>query len=223
MATATRRFAALLPLVVALVLPWRATRENALFSLGAGLFYGLLGWVEHNRVLGSFGAVAANLALLVLSLSEGLTGFDVYLASLGLCALVVVHLFRDSMTRDAAMALRSAGAGLGYAPAALTLVLQVGNAQSDYYPLGFAAACLAGIAAGMWFHIRAYLTLGLGFLLLDLGTLLVRASLRNQRLGFFVLSLTGLAILSAMVFYTLHRERVSRGLVRLRRALGTWD
>jgi hypothetical protein len=66
------------------------------------------------------------------------------------------------------------------------------------------------------------LILGLAFLLLDLGTLLVRASLRDQRLGFFVLSLTGLAILSLMVAYTMHKEKVRAGLRRLHRALSGW-
>ncbi len=222
-ASAASRFAALLPLLVAFLLPWQATPENALFSLGASLFYGLLGWVERSRILGTLGAVAANLALLVLFLSEGLTGLDVYLAPLGLCALIVVHLFAGGMSKDARFALLSAGTGLTYAPAALAIVFQVGNARSDYYPLGFAAACIVGIGAGMWFHIRAYLALGLAFLVLDLGTLLVRASLRDQRLGFLVLSIAGIAILSAMVYYTMNRDRVTRALVRLRRALGTWD
>ena len=74
----------------------------------------------------------------------------------------------------------------------------------------------------MWFHIRAYLMLGMAFLLIDLGSLLIRASLHSQRLGFFVLSLTGLMILSAMVTYTMHREKVRAGLARLRHALKTW-
>ena len=215
--------AAALPIVIAQVLPWQATRETALFTLGTSVFYGLLGWVERSRILGTVGAVAGNLALLVLSLSEGLRGFDIYLAPLGLCTLVVVHLFQDGMTAEARQAVRFLGTGLTYAPAALALVLQAGNAQSDAYPLVFAGACLIGIVAGMWFHIRAYLVLGLAFLLLDLGALLVRASLRDQRLGFFVLSITGLAILSGMVAYTMRKDEVRAVLRRLRGALSTWD
>jgi hypothetical protein len=119
--------------------------------------------------------------------------------------------------------LRFAGTALTFAPAALAIVLQIGNARSDIYPLGFAGACIIAILAGMWFHIRAYLVLGLAFLVLDLLTMLVRASLADQRLGFFVLSLTGLLILAAMAAYTLRKEQVRRTLRRVRRALSTWD
>ncbi len=221
-ATATRRFAAGLPIAIAIALPWQASALNALFALGSAIFYGLLARIERSRLLGAFGGVAANLALLVLSLSQGLGGADIYLAPLGLCVLVIVHLFQGSLTADARGGLRLVATALTYAPAAIALVFQIGNAHSDWYPLAFAGACLVGIVAGMWFHIRAYLMLGMAFLLIDLGSLLIRASLHSQRLGFFVLSLTGLIILSAMVTYTMHREKVRAGLARLRHALKTW-
>ena len=172
--------------------PGRRGALNALFALGSAIFYGLLARLERSRILGAFGSIAANLALLMVSLSQGLGGADIYLAPLGLCMLVIVHLFEGSLTADARGGLRLAATALTYAPAAITLVLQIGNAQSDWYPLAFAGACLIGIAGGMWFHIRAYLVLGLAFLIIDLGSLLIRASLHSQRLGFFVLSLTGL-------------------------------
>ena len=222
-ATATRRFAAVLPIGIAIVLPWQATTQAGLFSLGAGLFYGLLAWVERNRIMGTLGAVAANIAVLILLLSQGLRGFEMYLAPIGLCTLIIVHLFADEMAAEARGTLRFIGTGLTYAPAAIALVLQVGSAQNDYYSLGFAAACVIGIGAGVWLRVRAYLVLGFGFLALDLGTELVRASLRNQRLGFFALSFAGLTILSAMAAYTLQRDKIRRRFEHLRRALATWD
>ena len=223
LATATRRFAAALPIVIALILPWQATRETGLVSLGASLFYGVLAWVERNRLLGTLGAMAVNIAILLLSLSQGLRGFEMYLAPVGLCTLIIVHLFADSMAAEVRSTLRFIATGLTYAPAAIALVLQVGSAQSDYYSLGFAAACIAGIGAGVLLRVRAYLVLGFSFLLLDLGAELVRASLRNQRLGFFALSFAGLVILSAMAAYTLQREKLRLRFVRLRRALATWE
>jgi hypothetical protein len=222
-ATATRRFAAVLPIGLAIVLPWQATTQAGLFSLGAGLFYGLLAWVERNRIMGTLGAIAANIAILVLLLSQGLRGFEMVLAPIGLCTIIVVHLFADGMAAEVRGALRFIGTGLTYAPAAIALVLQVGSAQNDYYSLGFAAACIVGIGAGVWLRVRAYLILGFGFLALDLGTELVRASLRNQRLGFFALSFVGLAILSAMAAYTLQREKIRQRFAVLRRAFATWD
>jgi hypothetical protein len=222
-ADATRRFAAILPVLAAVVLPWVASNDAAIFALASSALYAALGWAERSRVLGTFGAVAANVALLVASLTQGLDGFDVYFVPLGLLLCVVVHIFADVMEPAVRVGLRFVGTALGFAPAALAIVLQIGNANTDGYPLGFAGACLVAVVAGMWFHVRAYLVLGTTFLLLDLGTLLVRASLRDQRLGFFVLSAAGLAILAAMAGYTMRKEQVRAALRRLRRALRGWD
>ena len=194
------------------MLPWQASALNALFALGGALFYGLLARVERSRLLGAFGGVAANLALLVLSLSQGLGGADIYLAPLGLCMLVDRPPVRRQPDRRRARRAAPGGDRADLrARRRSRWCCQIGNAQSDWYPLAFAGACLAGIVGGMWFHIRAYLMLGLAFLIIDLGSLLIRASLRSQRLGFFVLSLTGLLILSAMVAYTMHREKIRAG------------
>jgi hypothetical protein len=222
-ANATSRFAAALPFLLAFILPWEATTDNALFVLGTSVFYAALGWVEHSRLFGTFGAVFANVALLVLALSQGFDSFEIYIVPLGIFTIITSHLFAETLPIDSRIALRFIGAALTYAPAGLALVFQVGNAQDDFYPLGFAIACLFGTVVGMLFHIRAYLTLGLGFLILDLATILIRASLLDQRLGFLVLSVTGLVILGVMVGYTLKKDQVLATLKKLRGALSTWD
>ncbi len=62
-----------------------------------------------------------------------------------------------------------------------------------------------------------------GFFTLDVVANLVRASLRNQRLGFFLLSASGLSILGGMVLYTLQKDRVHQALGRLRARLRKWE
>ena len=49
------------------------------------------------------------------------------------------------------------------------------------------------------------------------------AGLRDRRVGFWVLSLSGLVILGAMVVSTLKGEEVRRLVERLRRQLRAWD
>jgi len=222
-ADAVRRFAGLLPLGMGAALPWQATADNALWSLGAAGMYAVLGRAGGSRAMGALGAVAGNLALLQAALAQGFSGFEVWFGALGLLAVVLSHLYADVLQPGVRAGIRTAGAALGYGPAAVALLWQLGDAQNDWYPLGFAAACLVGVAVGAVLRVRAYLLLGAAFLLLDLATALVRASLRDQRLGFVALSCSGLLVLAAMVLWSTRRAQVQAAVRRVRRVLGRWQ
>jgi hypothetical protein len=222
-AAATRRFAALLPLGVALVLPQEATLSTAMAAAGSAILYGTLGYLERSRLLGSLGAAAGNLALLLFALSRGLQGVEVWLAPAGLFVLAIAQLFAASLAHPSRVTLRVVGSLLLYLPAATQIAFQVGNAREGAYPVVFGLACLVGVAAGMVLHIRAYLALGVTFLVLDVVASLVRAGLRDHRVGFLLLSSAGLAILGGMVFVTLRREAVRGWMARWRARLRAWD
>lgn len=222
-AVATRRFAALLPFAVALILPQEASVSSALAAAASALLYAALGWVERSRLMGSLGAAAANLALLLFALSSGISGAEVWLAPMGLFVLALSQIFASTLQHGARVALRVVGALLLYLPAALQIALQVGNARDGIYPVVFGLACLAGVAAGMLMQIRAYLALGVGFLVLDVVANLAHAGLRDHRVGFLVLSLSGIAILGGMVFTTLRREAFRAWIGRWRTRLRGWD
>lgn len=222
-AEATRRFAALLPLGVALVMPQEATVSTAMAAAGSALLYGTLGYLEKSRVLGSLGAAAGNLALLLFALSQGLQGVEIWLAPAGLLVLAIGQIFGESLAHPSRVTLRVIGSLLLYLPAAAQIALQVGNARDGAYPVVFGLACLTGIAAGMMLHIRAYLALGLSFLVLDVVASLVHAGLRDHRVGFLLLSAAGLGILGVMVFLTLKRDAVRAWTARWRTRLRRWD
>lgn len=222
-AEATRRFAALLPLGVALVMPQQATVSTAMAAAGSALLYGTLGYLEKSRLLGSLGAAAGNLALLLFALSQGLQGVEIWLAPAGLLVLAIGQIFGDSLAHPSRVTLRVVGSLLLYLPSAAQIALQVGNARDGTYPVVFGLACLTGIAAGMMLHIRAYLALGLSFLVLDVVASLVHAGLRDHRVGFLLLSAAGLGILGVMVFLTLKRDAVRAWTARWRTRLRRWD
>ena len=134
-------------------------------------------------------AAAANIALLLFALSSGISGAEVWLAPMGLFVLALSQIFASTLQHGARVTLRVVGALLLYLPAALQIALQVGNARDGIYPVVFGLACLAGVAAGMLMQIRAYLALGVGFLVLDVVANLAHAGLRDHRVGFLVLSL----------------------------------
>ncbi|MFE8600904.1 hypothetical protein [Archangium violaceum] len=220
---ATRRFAALLPVGMALVLPSEATQEAALLAGGSGLLYAALGAVERSRLFGSLAATACNAALLIAALSMDMEGIEIYLAPLGLLLLMLGQLFTSSLPRVARNAVRILGGMLLYVPAAAKLTLQIGQAADGTYAFVFGAACLLGVALGMVLHIRAYLALGTLFLTLDVAATLVHAGLRDHRIGFMVMTLAGLSIVGGRVFATLRRQELDRWLRGVRVAIRGWD
>jgi hypothetical protein len=220
---ATRRFAALLPLGMALVLPQEATGEAALLAGGSGLLYAALGAVERSRLFGALAAAACNAALLVGALSMDLEGLEVYLAPLGLLLLMLGQLFTSSLPQAARNAVRVVGGLLLYVPAAAKLTLRLGLAEDGTYAVLFGAVCLLGVGVGMALRIRAYLALGTLFLTLDVAATLVHAGLRDHRVGFGVMTLTGLTIVGGRVLATLYRQRVDLLWRRASVTLRGWD
>jgi hypothetical protein len=222
-ADATRRFAALLPLLMWLVLPGEATHQVALLAGGSGLLYAALGAVEHSRWFGSLAAAACNLALLIAAPAFGLDGLEIYLAPLGLLLLLLGQLFTSSLPQGARNAVRVLGGLLLYVPSAARLSLQVGMAEDGTYALIFGGACLIGVMVGMVLQIRAYLALGTLFLTLDVVANLVQAGLRDHRVGFMVMTLTGLSIVGGRVLATLKRQQLDLWMRRVRVELRGWD
>ncbi|RKH89593.1 hypothetical protein D7Y21_10015 [Corallococcus sp. AB045] len=220
---ATRRFAALLPIAVALILPADATGDAALFAGGSGLLYAALGAVERSRMFGAFAAAACNLALLIAALAFGLEGLEVYLAPLGLLLLMMGQLFTSSLPHAARNAVRILGGLLLYVPAAAKLTASLGESEDGTYAIVFGAVCLLGVAVGMALRIRAYLALGTLFLLLDVVANLLDAGLRDHRIGFLVMTLTGLTIVTGRVMATLKRQEWDLLLRRVRVQLRGWD
>ncbi|WP_244237121.1 hypothetical protein [Corallococcus llansteffanensis] len=220
---ATRRFAALLPIGIALVLPGDATGEAALLAGGSGLLYSALGAVERSRMFGAFAAGACNLALLIAALAFGLEGLEVYLAPLGLLLLMLGQLFTSSLPHAARNAVRILGGLLLYVPAAAKLALRMGESADGTYALVFGAVCLLGVGVGMALQIRAYLALGTLFLTLDVVANLLDAGLRDHRIGFLVMTLTGLTIVGGRVLATLKREEWELLTRRVRMQLRGWD
>jgi hypothetical protein len=220
---ATRRFAALLPIGMALVLPGDATGEAALLAAGSGLLYATLGAVERSRMFGAFAAAACNLALLIAALAYGLEGLEVYLAPFGLLLLMLSQLFTSSLPQAARNAVRVLGGLLLYVPAAARLAMRVGESSDGTYSLVFGGVCLLGVAVGMALQIRAYLALGTLFLTLDVVANLLHAGLRDHRIGFLVMTLTGLTIVSARVLATLKRQEWELVVQRVRVGLREWD
>jgi hypothetical protein len=223
LAASLKRFSAVLPLALPFVVSPQEDFDAAFAGAGAAVLYGVLGWVENSRFLGTLGAACANLTLVLLALSQGARGVEVYCAPLGLLMIMTAHIYGNTIQHDTRVKIRFIGTALIYVPSAAAIVWQVGDARDPIYALGFAGACLFAVGLGMLLHIRAYLFMGLGFLALDLVSLIVRAAQGSRAVGFVVLSLAGLSILATMVVLTLKRAEISAFVVKIRHRLRTWD
>lgn len=223
LALATRRFAALLPVGVALLLPDRTSGSAALLAGGSSLLYVTLAAVENSKLLGALGALAANLALLIAALSYGIRGSEIYLTPLGLLILMLAQIFKSTLGDGGRRFLQVVGGLCIYLPSAIELSGRLGDADSGQYAVLFGGLCLLGVALGMVLRIRAYLVLGTLFLALDVVVNLLNIGLRNHRIGFWLLSLTGLLILGGMLLTTLRTEETLRLTKRLRAIWRRWD
>jgi hypothetical protein len=224
LAGATRWVVAALPPALAwLTADGDASRADAALALGASALYATAARAERSRTFGSLASAAANLGLVALALAQGLGGVETYAGPLGLLIAALAQIYAPSLGRPARSALRALGGALLYVPAGLKLALGLGEAADGTYAAAFGAACLLGVAAGVALRVRAYLALGTLFLTLDVVANLVHAGLRDHRVGFVLLSTSGLAILAGMVGVTLRRDRLLAAVARARARLRTWD
>jgi hypothetical protein len=159
----------------------------------------------------------------LLLVANGLDGYEFYLAPAGLFVLALGHVFGDGMEHGGRLAVRIVGGLCFYAPAALRLSMQLTDDTTGGYAVGFGGVCLLGVVVGMVLQIRAYLALGTTFLVLDVVANLLSMSVRNHRIGFLVLSVSGIAILGLMALVSTRREDVTSFLRRLRASLRGWD
>ena len=88
--------------------------------------------------------------------------------------------------------------------------------------------CLAAMTLGGLLHIRLYVALGLGALLLDLLSLIVKMvalmdrSIQMTVIGSLVL-LVGAGLVFGAIYYKTHRKEIGELLERLRLRFAGWE
>lgn len=223
LAQSVQRFAAVLPLLAALALPMNPSLRNAGLAALAGLLYSMLALASGSRFLAALAALAVNIALLTFGLTSTLVGVEAFLTPLGLLTILLGQIFGSHLPKGSKAGARLVGGLLLYLPAAVKIGLEIGRGGQTQYLLLFVAICLVGIAAGMILKVRSYLFMGSVFLLIAVSANLVQSGLRDQRLAFVFLSLTGISIIGALVVATLRREQLSQAMQELSQRLGRWD
>lgn len=223
LAESTRRFAALMPVLAVIVLPTETSYQNAGIATFSAILYSALGIVSSHRIYTVLAAISANLAIFLAIMASNVTGIEVYLAPIGLFSLLLGHIFRENLSELTKKAIRIVGGLFLYLPAAVNISLEIGRADDAFYSLVFGVICLLGVAAGMLFQIRSYLFMGVTFFTLDITVNLLQTGLRDQRMGFVLLSLTGISIIGGLVYYTINKEKIQKRTEKLKKVLAHWE
>jgi hypothetical protein len=219
----TRRFAAVMPIAVGLLIDNFRSFNTALYALiSSGLYLSLSRLGERN-LFAALAAITLNAALFFVSLAQGFDTSEFYAFPIGLTIIFFASIFKGSLSPENQARVRTIGGLIAYVPAAIHVTLRSGLAENPVYSLVFGAVCLAGILAGTIFRIRSYLFLGVLFFTLNIIANLVQEGLRNQFIGFVLLTVTGLLLIAILIIYNLKKEAIHAGFGRISRRFASWS
>ncbi|RKI75002.1 hypothetical protein D7X55_00790 [Corallococcus sp. AB049A] len=210
----------LFPLAGLLTVPWSQPSVAIALLVGYAAHFAALGAFTKQRGAASTMSVAAfNTALYLVWLSTGSGEPQFYVIPAGLSLLLLLRVFRKSLSRDAYAQLRAlAVTGIYVAGAWKPLLFNDGGAM-----LLCVFLCLVGVGAGIALRIRSYVYLGSAFLVTAVAANLVRFGMRDHRIGALFLSLLGLGVVGFMVVLSAHRAALLQKYSRVRDLLATWE
>lgn len=219
----TRRFAAALPLVAALVVDNFRSLNTALLSVISSGLYFTLSRLGERHLFAALAAITLNAALFFVALAAGYDSSEFYAFPAGLTVIFFATIFKGSLSLENQARVRTIGGLIAYLPAALQVTMRSGLAQNPVYSLAFGAVCLVGMLVGTLLHVRSYLFLGVLFFTLDVVANLVQEGLQNQFVGFMLLTFTGLALIMILIVYNLKNEQVKEIYRRLSAKFARWQ
>jgi hypothetical protein len=181
----------------------------ALLWLLAGLLYGLIALSRRSFGWALLGALATNAGLWALLQHHEVPAAvhpQAWAIPLALIVLVTEHVNRHRLRADVAAGLRYLGISMIYIASAADLFI-AGVGQSWWLPIVLAALCLAGVVAGVILRVRAFLYLGIGFLLLDIFAMIWHAAVDREQTWVWYASGMVLGALIIALFAVLEKRR----------------
>jgi hypothetical protein len=197
--------------------------QYALLWLTVALLYGLAASIWRSMLFGLLSALALNFGLWSL-LQHG--GFDfhhhlqIWLIPLAIILLVAEYLNRERLPDETAAGLRYLGICTIYVSSTADLFI-AGIGNSVILPVVLATLAVGGVLAGISLRVRAFLFLGVGFLLLDVMTMIWHAAVNRYHTWVWWVSgiVLGVAILALFALFEKRRNDVLRLIEEIR----TWD
>jgi hypothetical protein len=213
---------ALLPLLPALGF-WASSSEvhYSLLLLTVGVLYAAVSALRKSFGFAMLAAVAANGSLwYLLHKGEGLGLADhpqLWLIPPALCVLVAGYLNRQRLSAEQSAALRYGSAIVIYASSTADVFIN-GVADAPWLPAVLAGLSILGVFAGIVLRVRAFLYLGITFLIVALMTIIWYAAVERERTWILWVAgiVTGVLILFLLGLFEKRRDDVLRMVERLK-------
>lgn len=195
----------------------------ALLWLLTGL---LLSWVALARQsfrMALLAALSVNFALWSLFAHTGIRFLihpQLWLIPLALIILVSEHLNRRRLRQEQSVALRYLGLGMIYLSSTADMFI-TGVGNSVWLPLVLAVLSVGGVLAGIVLRVRAFLFLGLAFLILNIFSMIWHAAVDQTQTWIWYVSgiILGAIILALFAVFEKRRNDVLRLIEEVKR----WD
>jgi hypothetical protein len=200
-------------------MPWNFDSYALLWFLSAAL-YAVVAMARRSVGWAIAAALAVNFGLWSLLMQAGV-GFLVHpqawIIPLGVIVLASEFINHERLPREASQALRYLGISLIYVASTADLFL-AGLGNSLWLPVILAALCVTGVLAGISMRIRAFLFLGVGFLLVDVLAMIWHAAVDRAHtwLWWACGIVLGAAILALFAVFEKRRNDVVEMLERFR-------
>lgn len=181
----------------------------------AGGLYGLVALSRQSFGWALLAALATNAALWSL-LTHHEVPFVVHpqawVIPLALIVLVSEHVNRHRLRADVSNGLRYLGVGMIYVASAADMFI-AGVGQSVWLPVILAVFCVAGVLAGIMMRVRAFVFLGVGFLLLDIFAMIWHAAVNLEQTWVWYASgiVLGVAILALFAVFEKRKKARAEG------------
>jgi hypothetical protein len=203
-------------------LPWQFDAHALLWFL-AGFLYALVAAARRSFRWALLSALAANCGVWALLAHHGVSFLvhpQAWLIPLGLIVLASEYVNRAQLRPEVAAGLRYLGVCVVYLASTADLLL-AGVGNSVWLPVVLAALAVAGVLAGILLRVRAFLFTGVGFLLLDVLTMIWHAAVGREQAWVWWVSgiVLGAAILALFAVFEKRRDDV----LRLVEAIKRWD
>jgi hypothetical protein len=185
-----------------------------LWSLAGGV-YGLVALSRNSFGWALLAALAANASLWSLLKHEGIPFFvhpQAWVIPLALIVLVSEHVNRKKLTAELSNGLRYLGISMIYI-ASTTDMFIAGVGNSFWLPVALAVLCVAGVLLGIMLRVHAFLYLGVGFLLIDIFSMIWHAAVNLEQTWVWYVSgiVLGVAILTLFAVFEKRKKRHAEG------------
>ena len=198
---------------------WFVGNSGPAFWLLMGVFYGVMAVRKRSLLLAGLGILTGNMGLWVLWNHCGWGFVDhpqLWLIPIALAALVAEHLDRRRLSEPQRLAIRYLALSVIYISS--TTEFWRGIGQSAVLPLVTILLAVLGVLAGILLRVRSFLYLGVTFLIVVIGRMIVYEAFQQHQMWIFWASciVLGAAILALFAVFEKRRNDVLASVERFK-------